>query len=375
MSALWELVDDKSAVLEKINSIGLPFTNISFENSEACGISGTRARVVIDGEEESETVHAHHNHIHRKLSDVNIVIDSLNVSDVIKEKAKEVYHIVAEAEGKVHNADVSMVHFHELGMLDAVADIVICCFLIDNLKADKIVVSPINVGNGTVKCAHGILPVPAPATAEILKGIPYYKSGINSELCTPTGAAIIKAYDCEFSEMPLMTVEKVGYGIGRREFEQANCVRVFLGESENNPVDEISELICNIDDMTAEETAFAVEMLFDAGAVDVYTQPAYMKKSRIGTVLTVLCRKEDKSDIIKLIFKYTSTIGIREHICNRYVLDRKTDEINTPFGTVCAKTSAGYGVTKTKYEYEDLRRLARENNMSLRQIRNIVKNG
>lgn len=375
MSALWELVDDKSAVLEKINSIGLPFTNISFENSETCGISGTRARVVIDGEEESEAVHAHHNHIHRKLSDVNIVIDSLNVSDVIKEKAKEVYHIVAEAESKVHNADVSMVHFHELGMLDAVADIVICCFLIDNLKADKIVVSPINVGNGTVKCAHGILPVPAPATAEILKGIPYYKSGINSELCTPTGAAIIKAYDCEFSEMPLMTVEKVGYGIGRREFEQANCVRVFLGESENNPVDEISELICNIDDMTAEETAFAVEMLFDAGAVDVYTQPAYMKKSRIGTVLTVLCRKEDKSDIIKLIFKYTSTIGIREHICNRYVLDRKTDEINTPFGTVCAKTSAGYGVTKTKYEYEDLRRLARENNMSLRQIRNIVKNG
>ena len=172
-----------------------------------------------------------------------------------------------------------------------------------------------------------------------------------------------------------MTVEKVGYGIGRREFEQANCVRAFLGESENNPVDEISELICNIDDMTAEETAFAVEMLFDAGAVDVYTQPAYMKKSRIGTVLTVLCRKEDKSDIIKLIFKYTSTIGIREHICTRYVLDRKTDEINTPFGTVCAKTSAGYGVTKTKYEYEDLRRLARENNMSLRQIRNIVKNG
>ncbi|MCH5321574.1 MAG: nickel pincer cofactor biosynthesis protein LarC [Eubacterium sp.] len=372
MSALWELIDNKESVLAEINSLGLPMTDISFENAVTCGISATRARVVIDGEEEGHTHHSHHHH-HRNLADVNTIIDSLNVKNEIKEKAKAVYQIVAQAEGKVHNADASMVHFHELGMLDAVADIVICSFLFDKLNVDKIIASPINVGSGSVKCAHGILPVPAPATAEILIGIPYYKSNINGELCTPTGAAILKAFCNDFTDMPQMTVSKLGYGIGSKEFEQANCVRTFLGEINENANDEIVELICNIDDMTAEEIAFACEILLDAGAVDVYTGSACMKKSRLGTILTVMCKKENKNDIIKLIFKHTSTIGIREHICARYILNRKIEEVNTPFGVVRSKVSSGYGVTKTKYEYDDLSMLARENNMSIDEVKKLIK--
>lgn len=372
MAALWELIDDKNNVIDEINSIGLPLTNIAFEDAVTCGISGTKAEVVIDGEEEGKTFHPHH---HRNLSDVNSVINSLKVSDSIKDKAKSVYNIIADAEGKVHNTDAAVVHFHELGMLDAVADIVVCSLLIDKLAVEKIIVSPINVGSGTVNCAHGILPVPAPATAEILTGVPYYKSNVDGELCTPTGAAIIKAFGCEFSDMPCMAVEKLGYGIGSREFERANCVRVFLGESEESPVDEIIELVCNIDDMTPEELSFATETLFNAGAVDVYTQPAYMKKSRLGMIYTVLCKKEIKSDIVKLIFKHTSTIGIREHICKRYVLDRKTEIVNTKSGALRKKVSTGYGFVKSKYEYDDLKRLAVEKNMSINQIKNIIKNG
>lgn len=374
MAALWELTEDKETALECIHSIGLPHTSISFDNTVTCGISCTKAHVVIVGEEEEQN-HTHNaSHHHFTLSDVYGIIDNLNISDNVKEKSKSVYNTIAAAESKVHNTDVSMVHFHELGMLDAIADVVVCCFLIESLNADKIVVSPINVGNGTVKCAHGLVPVPAPATAQILIGIPYYQSHISGELCTPTGAAILKTFADDFSDMPEMTVKSIGYGAGSKEFEQANCIRAFLGETENNSSDEVIELVCNVDDMTAEELSFACEKLFSSDALDVYTQPAYMKKGRLGTVITVLCREENKKNIIKCIFKYTSTIGIREHICKRYVLDRKEELIKSPLGEIRAKCSSGFGVEKTKYEFDDLKRIADAKNMSVFEVKKLLEN-
>ena len=371
MAALWELIDDRENTLSQINSIGLPYTYVGFENKVTCGISCTRANIIIDGEQEG-TAH-HTGHHHRNLADVNSIIDKLNVSEGVKAKSKSVYNLIADAEGKVHKKDASMVHFHELGMLDAIADVVLCCFLLDKLNADRIIASPVNVGNGNAECAHGILPVPAPAAAEILMGIPYYKSSINCELCTPTGAALLKAFADEFSDMPNMTVHKIGYGAGSKELKQANFVRAFLGETENAG-EKINELVCNIDDMTAEEIAFACEILFDAGALDVYTQSACMKKSRLAAVLTVLCRQEDKENIISLIFKHTSTIGIRAHLCTRYTLDRKTEIEHTPLGNIHSKVCEGYGVQKMKYEYEDLKQLAMDNNMSIYEIKKIIEN-
>ncbi|MGN1202804.1 MAG: LarC family nickel insertion protein, partial [Eubacterium sp.] len=226
-AALWELIADKEGTLQEIKKIGIPKTNICFEKAVTCGISGTSAKVIIDGWEEGNPYPSGYDshHKHKSLSEINSIIDGLNVSNSVKEKSKSVYSIIANAESKVHNADVSAVHFHELGMLDAIADVVVSSFLIDKLRLERITVSPINVGSGSVKCAHGVLPVPAPAAAEILKGVPYYKSEIKGELCTPTGAALIKAFADEFSQMPTMTVEKIGYGIGSKKFEQANFVR------------------------------------------------------------------------------------------------------------------------------------------------------
>lgn len=374
MAALWELTEDKETALECIHSIDLPHTSISFDNTVTCGISCTKAHVVIAGEEESYN-HIHNApHHHFTLSDVYEIIDSLNISDNVKERSKSVYNTIAAAESKVHNIDVSMIHFHELGMLDAIADVVICCFLIEGLNVDKIVVSPINVGNGTVRCAHGLVPVPAPATAQILIGIPYYKSNIGGELCTPTGAAILKIFADDFSDMPEMTVKSIGYGAGSKEFEQANCIRAFLGEMENNSSDEVIELVCNVDDMTAEELSFACEKLFSSDALDVYTQPAYMKKGRLGTVITVMCREENKKNIITCIFKYTSTIGIREHICKRYVLDRKEELIKSPLGEIRAKCSSGFGADKIKYEFDDLKKIADEKNMSVFEVKKLLEN-
>lgn len=374
MAALWELTEDKETALECIRSIGLPHTSISFDNTVTCGISCTKAHVVIAGEEESHN-HTHNaSHHHFTLSDVYEIIDNLNISDNVKEKSKSVYSTIAAAESKVHNTDVSMVHFHELGMLDAIADVVICCFLIEELHPDKIIVSPINAGSGTVKCAHGILPVPAPATAQILIGVPYYKSNISGELCTPTGAAILRTFADDFSDMPEMTVKSIGYGAGSKEFEQANCIRACLGETENNSSDEVIELVCNVDDMTAEELSFACEKLFSLDALDVYTQPVYMKKDRLGTVITVLCKEENKKNIIKCIFKYTSTIGIREHICRRYVLDRKEELIKSPLGEIRVKCSSGFDVEKIKYEFDDLKRIADEKNMSVFEVKKLLKN-
>jgi uncharacterized protein (TIGR00299 family) protein len=232
---------------------------------------------------------------------------------------------------------------------------------------DKIIASPVHVGSGKVKCAHGILPVPAPATAYILKNVPIYSGAITGELCTPTGAALLKHFVNEFGNLPAMKTTAIGYGMGTKDFETANCVRVMLGESEDKS-DEICELNCNVDDMTGEAVGFAMDRLFEAGALDVYTTAIGMKKSRPGILIHTMCREKDKEVIIKTIFKHTTTLGIRENKLQRYVLEREVQNIETDYGNIRCKISKGYGVTRKKYEYEDLTRVAKETGKSINEL-------
>ncbi|MCM1115836.1 MAG: nickel pincer cofactor biosynthesis protein LarC [Clostridium sp.] len=367
MAALYELFDDKKEIESKLNNMGLPDTTISFSDKISCGIKGTYAKVLAAGIEEDERS-SRHKHIH--LSDINSIIDSLNVSESVRDNVRKTYSILASAESEVHGCDIENIHFHEVGTLDAIVDITACCYMLDMLSVDEIIVSPINVGSGSVRCTHGVLPVPAPATANILRGIPFYSDSTDGELCTPTGAALIKCFASKYSDKPKMTVSKIGYGIGKKDFEKANCVRLFLSEANSN--EKICELACNMDDMTAEELAYACEVLLDNGALDVYQIPISMKKSRLGTMLNVLCREADRDKMLRLIFKHTTTIGIREYNPERYTLERSVDEMDTILGPVKVKCSHGYDVCKSKIEFEDLKQLAKSNNISIMEARELA---
>lgn len=248
--------------------------------------------------------------------------------------------------------------------MDAVADVTATCMLMERLSPEQVVVSPVHVGSGHVKCAHGILPVPAPATAYILRDIPIYGGGIKSELCTPTGAALLKHFATKFGDMPVMRTAAIGYGMGKKDFSAANCVRALLGETEA-PIDAIVELRCNVDDMTGEAIGFALEQLLGSGALDAFTVPVGMKKSRPGVLITVLCREEKKEAMVHLLLKHTTTLGVREFPCRRYALSRTMEVVNTPFGPVRKKVSSGYGIRREKLEYDDLAKIAKEQNISL----------
>ena len=365
-AALLELFPDPVEVLAELNGLGIPSVKFIRQKSIKCGITGTHMRVFVGDEEECCDC-GHHHHHHAGLTDIAHIVGHLKASDKVKQQVLEIYNIIAQAESKVHGEPVEQIHFHEVGAMDAIADITAVCYLMDKLGAEKVYASPVHVGSGQVKCAHGVLPVPAPATALILQGVPIYGGEINGELCTPTGAALLKYYVNHFGEMPVMAVSAIGYGMGKKDFDRPNCVRVMIGEAAGE-TDDILELSCNLDDMTGEEIGFALEQLMDGGALDVFTTPIGMKKSRPGIMLTVLCRPEDKEKLLPLIFRHTTTLGVRENRLHRYTLERKVETVQTPYGPVRQKVATGYGVERKKYEYEDLARLARENGVSLKDI-------
>ncbi len=378
--ALFELLPDKEAFLAEINAAGIPGVEIAARPAEKCGILGTKFIVKIDGIEEGKLIREHshenehehpHEHRHGSMREIKHIISDLKLPTDVKSDALEVYKLIAHAESKAHGVEVAEVHFHEVGAMDAVADITAVCLLMKKLAPSKIVASPVHTGYGKVSCAHGILPVPAPATASLLKGIPSLAGNIEGELCTPTGAALLKHFADDFSQMPQMKTEAIGYGMGTKDFEAANCLRAFLGESEedirDDYKDEIRELSCNIDDMSGEEIAFAAKKLLEAGALDVFTVAMSMKKGRPGILLAILCEAENKDELVSAMFKHTSTLGIRETRCDRYILKRKIEERKTPLGKFQIKHSEGYGVSRSKLEYEDLARMAEENDISLRE--------
>jgi len=398
-AALLELTEDRQAFIDKMNILGLPGVRIEAEPAVKCGITGTHMKVTVDGEEEESVDHHHdheheheheHHHEHRhdhehhhdhdhghhhhaSVKDINGLIDGLDIPERVKADAKAVYALIAEAESRVHGRPVTEIHFHEVGTMDAVADVVGVCLLMDLLAPEQVIVSPVHTGSGQVRCAHGILPVPAPATALILQGVPSYGGQVKGELCTPTGAALLKHFASRFGDRPVMAVEAIGYGMGKKDFEQANCVRAFLGESEGEK-ETVTKLECNLDDMTGEDIGFAMERLFEAGALDVYTQPIGMKKSRPGILLSVICRTGEADRMAEEIMKHTTTLGIRRQDMSRYVLPREIGTVETPCGPVRVKRAAGMGTEKAKPEYEDLAVLARKNNVSLRTIRDMIPN-
>lgn len=316
----------------------------------------------------------HHSHSHSTLESVTEIIKSFELREKVKEDAIEVYKILGEAESKAHNKPIGEVHFHEVGTIDAIYDIVGVCLLIDMLEVDEIIASPIHVGSGFVKCAHGIMPVPAPATANILMGLPYYQGAIKGELCTPTGAALLKHFVGEFRQMPTMKVEKVGYGMGKKDFEAANTVRAFLGsvDFESKDTDTMVQLQASMDDITGEEIGYLFDVLFENGALEVFTGDIKMKKNRPGILLTVLVEENNKESILKTIFKHTTTIGIKEIEVKRQKLNRREEIVSTEFGNIRKKVSSGFGVEREKFEFEDLKKIAQEKNMSIRELKDIL---
>ena len=370
-AALLELIPDPEGYVEKLNSLGIPGVEYIKEKSEKCGILGTHISVKINGAEEGEEhpreqgEHHSHHHGHSTMHAIAHIIEDLNAPAKVKADALAVYESIAKAEGEVHGKAVDEIHFHEVGSLDAVADVTAVCMLLNDLNAE-VYASPVNTGSGFVECAHGVLPVPAPATANLLRGVPAYSDGTKGELCTPTGAALLKYFVKEFREMPVTATEKIGCGMGKKDFEKANCLRAFLGEQRGGAG--VTELACNIDDMSAEAVAFACEQLLKNGALDVWTTPAVMKKGRPAVIMGVLCENEIKEKILRLIFRHTSTIGVREYETKRYTLERKSRVVSTPYGEVGIKTSSGYGCEKSKFEYDDLARIADENGLSITQV-------
>lgn len=392
-AALYELLstEEKAAFLEKMNTLGIPKIKYTAEAATKCGIVGTHMKVMVDGLEEAdhhghhhddhhhhEGEHHHHEgdhhhdeghhaHHHSSMADVESIFQTLSISQKVKGHALAVYRLIAEAESVAHGVPVSEIHFHEVGSMDAIADVTAVCMLIEQLQVDKIIASPIHVGSGHVHCAHGILPVPAPATAYVLRDVPIYGGGVKGELCTPTGAALLKHFVHVFGEMPVMQVEKIGYGMGKKDFSAANCVRALMGDTAEE-TNIVVELTCNVDDMTPERIGYAMNCILEAGALEVYTVPVGMKKSRPGIMLCVMCKEEQKEELLQIIFKHTTTIGIRENISKRYILNRRIEKVETPYGPVRVKCSEGFGVKREKYEYEDIAQIAKAQNLSMEDV-------
>ena len=402
-AALLELTEDRQAFIDKMNALGLPGVTVAAEPAMKCGITGTHMKVTVNGaEEESEDVHDghhhdhhhdhdhehhhdhdhdhhhdhdhEHHHHHASVADIEALIDGLKVSDKVKADAKAVYALIADAESRVHGRPVSEIHFHEVGTMDAAADVIGVCLLMEQLAPEQVIVSPVHTGSGHVHCAHGILPVPAPATALLLEGIPSYGGQVKGELCTPTGAALLRYFASRFGDRPVMATAAVGYGMGKKDFEQANCLRAFLGESEGQR-EQITKLECNLDDMTGEEIGFALEQLFKAGARDAWTQAVGMKKSRPGVLLSVVCLPEDADGLAAVMMKYTSTLGIRRQDLSRYTLLRGIETVGTPYGEVRVKRASGMGVERAKPEYDDLAALAEMHGVPLETIRKEIRQG
>lgn len=364
LGALLDLLPDPDAALDALNGLGIPGVHYKMEQKSG-SIAGKLVIVTVHGHDED---HDHPHHHGCGLDGILHQIGHLPVSGAVKERAAAVYRAIAGAEAKVHGTTPSEVHFHEVGSLDAVADIVGVCLLLEKLGAVRVVASPICAGSGTVRCAHGVLPVPAPATAELLRGVPWYAGEIESELCTPTGAALLRTVAAEFGPMPVLRTERIGYGFGSKEFDRPNCLRAFLGETEGR-ADEVYEVRCNVDDMTGEALAYARERLEESGILDMNVAAVMMKKNRPGFLITCLCKPEQLDETVRLLLRHTTTAGVRYAPWRRTILEVGFREAETAYGTVREKVYTGCGVEKVKTEYEDAAALARAADVPLEKVR------
>ncbi len=354
------------AELKKLNIVGF---HLDITKASRQGIGGTKARVVIENQE---------NEKHRHLRHVEEIVNGSTLSEKVKENSLKIFNLIAYAEAEIHQIDVQKVHFHEVGALDSIADIVGAAICLDYLDVDEIVSSPIQLGGGFMKCAHGIMPVPAPATALIVKNIPVKTGGVNHEATTPTGAAILAAMVNRFVKETNFKIIKAGHGIGHRDTDIPNILRVYLAEEESDKIDDmiVEEAVmieCNIDDMNPEWFDHVSSILFDAGASEVFLTPAIMKKSRPANILSVLSKPGNTSVLKEVIFTHTTSIGLRETRIMKSMLHRTEDIVKTKYGEVKVKRSFLKGVeVNVKPEYDDMQRLARKHNISIQAIQNEI---
>lgn len=346
--------------LKKLNLEGF---RIEAQKTLKKGISGTLCHVILEGDE------THHRH----FKDIKKIIEMSDLSDAVKKTALAIFYRVAAAEGLVHNVPVDRVHFHEVGALDSIVDIVGAAICYHSLKPDLVYGSKINVGSGWVRCAHGLLPVPAPATAEILceSGFEIYSKAIDGESATPTGVAILAELGTYSPDIPGFIPEKIGYGFGHKDFGILNALRIIQGgKSQTN---ETMVVETNVDDMTGEMAGYVLETLMEKGALDAFYTPVYMKKNRPGIHLTVLCKEANLETIEGIILRETTTLGLRKYPVTRICMHRHFKKINTPFGAVTLKVSEYGSIHRESPEYEDIRRIAKETGKSLGEVFEMVE--
>ncbi|MBN1597749.1 MAG: nickel pincer cofactor biosynthesis protein LarC [Bacteroidales bacterium] len=370
LGALIDLGIPKDYLVKELAKLNVKGYKIELGNELKMGISGTKANVILDSEK-----HGHHHnkkHEHRNLADIEKIIDNSSLNDRVKTKSKEILKYIAEAEAKIHSKSIDKIHFHEVGATDSIIDIVGAAVCIDYLKPDKIMASTIELGGGFVHCAHGVFPVPAPATAEILKDIPVKKGKVDKETTTPTGAAILKAYVDEFIDNTAFTIIKTGYGIGHHDLEIPNVLRVYICVGAEEGIYNTAEAIlieCNIDDMNPEHYDYIIEKLFNLGAQDVYLVPIIMKKSRPANQLSVLCDEKDRKKIEEFILMETSSLGLRYQNVTKAMLKREIINIETKYGPIRIKTAYANGKPiKHKAEYDDCAAAAKKYGVSLKEI-------
>jgi uncharacterized protein (TIGR00299 family) protein len=367
LAALLDTGLDARRLLGELKKMRLGFYEFKLTRAVRGNLVGARVDIRIPGQQP-----------HRKLADIEELIGKTELAETVKEKALKIFGRLAEVEGKLHNQPPGEVHFHEVGAVDAIIDIVGACVGLELLEVSELVCSPLNVGGGRVEAEHGSLPVPAPATAELLKDIPIYSSGVEGELVTPTGAAIVSTLASGFGPMPAMKVERIGYGAGEKDFPaHANVARLFVGDSvevaKPQPGAAGEELVsvieANLDDMSPQLYGYFVEQALAAGALDVTCSALQMKKNRPGFLVTILCTPEASDALAQLLFEQTTTIGLRIHEARRKVLERELVEVETRFGTVRVKVARREGkVLNVAPEYEDCQHLAREKSVPLKEV-------
>lgn len=343
------------------DSLALSGYSLSIEKVKKQGFASTRFYVALDETAEQP---------HRHLKDILAILDRAKLPDKVREGSGRIFSRLAEAEAKVHGTTIESVHFHEVGAVDAILDIVGAVAALELLDIERIVCSPIPTGSGTVKCAHGVMPIPAPATAELLKGVPIARSEEVGELTTPTAAAILTTLADEFGPLPSMCVEKVGYGAGTREGRMTpNLLRVLVGRVEDAGTNDcVTVLEANLDDTTGELIGHCIERLFEKGALDAYAVPIQMKKSRPGVVLTVLCKPQDVGRLERVMFTETTTLGVRRSEARRSKMVRRFETVETHYGPVRMKVAQRSGIVTASPEFEDCKGAAKKHDVAVRVV-------
>ena len=366
LAAMIDLGLDKNFLLSELKKLKLSGYTIRFSKEQRSGITGTRVDVITDPSE---------NQIHRNLSDIEKIIDTSDLNKQVKSLSKRIFQKLGKAEAHIHNKPISKIHFHEVGAIDSIIDIVGAAICYDYFQFDKIFASSVELGGGCIKASHGRLPVPAPATVEILKNIPTKIGGANFETTTPTGAAILSTLVNDFTDKIEMVIHKTGYGIGHKVTESPNLLRVYVGETDSvNNSDKQKEseacmIECNIDDMNPEWYDFIMEKLFDQGVQDVFFTPLMMKKNRPAIKISVLCSPDQMNKVKELLFTETTTLGLRSYKVDKTALERKLSKLTTDYGEVTIKSCYYQNkLLHSKPEYEDCKRIAKERNIPIREV-------